>query len=219
MSKQLRLALAIFALAISIFLLIWGYLPNPRETRVRDISPSVMQISGGLAIHESRRLILEFPPKMFVGEGGVITMKLVNIPMGEMMQFPDLYETHNVTAEAELDLAGFIVQPPNVVYEPLKRGGSVTFYWSIRPLEAGKYSGTVWLHLGAQNRLTGEKERVALSAQAIEVEALNSPRRLISLARAVGVIALIIALIIGLPLLAEGLFKRREIYDEYHPKN
>ena len=44
MKKKVRLFFAIFILAISIALLMWGYVPNPRETRVQPISPSEMQL-------------------------------------------------------------------------------------------------------------------------------------------------------------------------------
>ena len=44
MKKKIRLFLAIFILAISIALLIWGYAPNPRETRIQNISSTEMQL-------------------------------------------------------------------------------------------------------------------------------------------------------------------------------
>jgi hypothetical protein len=44
MKKRIRLFLSILILTISIALLIWGYAPNPQDTRVRQISPSEMQL-------------------------------------------------------------------------------------------------------------------------------------------------------------------------------
>jgi hypothetical protein len=44
MKKKIRLFLSIFILTISIALLIWGYAPNPRETRVQAIAPAEMQL-------------------------------------------------------------------------------------------------------------------------------------------------------------------------------
>ncbi|MBK8617796.1 MAG: hypothetical protein IPN96_11925 [Anaerolineales bacterium] len=46
MKKSIRLFLAVFILTVSISLLIWAYAPNPRETRVRSISPSEMQLTS-----------------------------------------------------------------------------------------------------------------------------------------------------------------------------
>lgn len=44
MNKRLRLFLAVIILAVSISLLVWGYMPNPREMRIQPISPSEMQL-------------------------------------------------------------------------------------------------------------------------------------------------------------------------------
>lgn len=42
--RRLRLTLAAIILAVSIAMLIWGFSPNPRETRIQTISPAEMQI-------------------------------------------------------------------------------------------------------------------------------------------------------------------------------
>ena len=42
--KNIRLIFAIIILAISIIFLIWGFAPNPRETRIQTISPIEMQL-------------------------------------------------------------------------------------------------------------------------------------------------------------------------------
>jgi accessory gene regulator protein AgrB len=44
MKKRIRLFLAILILSISIALLVWGYAPNPRETRAQPIVPAEMQL-------------------------------------------------------------------------------------------------------------------------------------------------------------------------------
>jgi hypothetical protein len=44
MKKRIRLLLSIFILTISIAFLLWGYLPNPHETRVQLIVPTEMQL-------------------------------------------------------------------------------------------------------------------------------------------------------------------------------
>ncbi|MBI5842161.1 MAG: hypothetical protein HZB19_18905 [Chloroflexi bacterium] len=42
--KKIRLALAIIIFTVSLSLLIWGFWPAERETRVQPISPSEMQL-------------------------------------------------------------------------------------------------------------------------------------------------------------------------------
>jgi hypothetical protein len=42
--RKIRLVLAIVILTISVGLLIWGFFPNAKETRIQNISPSEMQL-------------------------------------------------------------------------------------------------------------------------------------------------------------------------------
>jgi hypothetical protein len=44
MKKRIRLFIAILILTVSIALLVWGYAPNPRETRIQPIVPTEMQL-------------------------------------------------------------------------------------------------------------------------------------------------------------------------------
>ena len=121
----------------------------------RDTSQPT-QIDSAPAIPETRRLTLEFPSKMRAGvEGDIIRLTLEvddlgnitptaqiegNVVVGETIEIPDLYETHNVTAEARLDLAGMQVQPADAIYEPLKRGQSATFLLEYPPAGNGDVS-------------------------------------------------------------------------------
>jgi hypothetical protein len=181
------------------------------------------------AINESRRLTLEFPSKMRAGvEGDIVRLTLEvddlgnitptaqiegNVVVGETIEIPDLYDTHNVTAEARLDLAGMLVQPADAIYEPLKRGQSATFYWSIRPQEVGTYRGTVWLHLNFADKSTGEESRIAVSAQIVEIEAVDFFGLSVNMARTSGVIGSIVGGVVGFPFIEDifkFLFKRRK---------
>lgn len=179
-------------------------------------------------IPETRRLTLEYPPKMRAGvESNIIRLTLEvdalgsltptaqvdgNVIQGETIKIPNLYETHMVTAEAQLDLAGMEVSPPGITFEPLQPGQSATFYWSIRPEDAGTYRGTVWLHLNFRDKLSGEESRIAVSAQVIEIEAVDFFGLSVNVARTSGVVGTIIGGVIGLPFLEDivrFLFKRR----------
>jgi hypothetical protein len=187
------------------------------------------QISPSPAIQETRRLTLEFPSRMRAAvESDVIRLTLEvddlgnitptatvngNDVIGKTVEIPDLYDTHNVTAEAQLDLAGMTVNPAGPTFESLSRGQSVTFYWSIRPEQVGKYRGTVWLHLNFANKATGEKSRIPVSAQIIEIDAVDFFGLSVNLARTSGVIGSVIGGVIGFPFLEDilkFLFKRRK---------
>ncbi len=187
------------------------------------------QISPSAAIPETRRLTLEFPSKMRAGvEGDVVRLTLEvddlgnitptaqfegNVVIGETIEIPDLYETHDVTAEARLDLAGMIIQPSGPTFEPLTRGQSATFFWSIRPEEVGKYRGTVWLHLNFKDKSTGDESRIAVSAQIVEIEAVDFFGLSVNFARTSGVVGSIVGGVVGFPFLEDivkFLFKRRK---------
>jgi hypothetical protein len=208
--------------------------PAAAETVQTQPVPAAMSTSTPAAapvppaIPESRRLTLEFPSKMRAGvESDIVRLTLEvddlgnitptaqiegNVVVGEIIQIPDLYETHNVVAEARLDLAGMQVQPAEAIYEPLKKGQSATFYWSIRPQETGLYRGTVWLHLNFVNKSTGEEDRIAVSAQLIEIRAVDFFGLSVNLARTTGVVGSVVGGVIGFPFIEDilrFLFKRK----------
>lgn len=142
-----------------------------------------------------------------------------NIVTGEVIEIPNLYETHFVTAEARFDMAGMIVQPPGAIYEPMKPGQSVTFYWSIRPQETGVYRGTVWLHLVFVERVSGEdpqgatQSRMAVSAQIVEIEAVDFFGFSVNFVRTSGVVGSVIGIVVGFPFfedIVKFLFGKRK---------
>ncbi|HRJ57048.1 MAG TPA: hypothetical protein PK152_02455 [Anaerolineales bacterium] len=51
MIRKIRLIFAIIILTISVAFLIWGFSPNPRETRIREISPTEMQLPTPTSLH------------------------------------------------------------------------------------------------------------------------------------------------------------------------
>lgn len=170
------------------------------------------------AIPESRRLTLEFPPVMRTGDSTRIRLQLEvddqgnitptavvegNVVTGEVIEIPNLYETHLVVAEARLDMAGMEVQPPGTISEPLTPGKSVTFYWSVRPEDSGRYEGAAWLHLRfiPMTDINGEQEsRIPISVQFLEIEAesflgfLNG-----GTARGIGALGSLIGSVLGFP--------------------
>lgn len=197
---------------------------SPLMTAVAEAPTS--QPSPQPAINESRRLTLEFPPQIRVGEGDVVRLTLEVDTLGnltptaefentkvtgEVVEIPNLYETHNVTAEARFDIAGMDVKPADLISEPLSPGQSVTFYWSIRPQEAGVYKGTIWLYLRFVNKSNDEESRKTVSAQLVEIEAVNLFGLPLGLVRGAGALGSFVGGIIGFPFLEDivkFLFRR-----------
>ena len=170
------------------------------------------------AIPESRHLTLEWPSAMRVGDAGIVRLTLEvdaggNLTAavetggqqahGGVIQLPDVYDTHNVVAEARLDMAGVQVKPPETVSEPLSAGRSVTFYWSVRPSRAGVYRGTVWFYLHFIPRQGGVESRQAVSAQRIEIRAVTLLGLAAAPARMIGGLGSLISAILGFPFVED----------------
>lgn len=167
------------------------------------------------AIPETRRLTLEYPFQLKAGaesdlvrltlevdDLGNITPTAVldgSVVEGEIIEIPNLYETHNVTAEAEFDIAGLEVKPPGATFQALQQGESVTFFWSIRAQDVGRYRGTIWLHLVFTNRSTGEVSRMAVSAQIVEIEAVDFFGFSTNFVRTSGLVGSVLGVIVGFP--------------------
>jgi hypothetical protein len=197
--------------------------PEPTAPSPSEATP----LSPQPALPEQRYLTLEFPPEIRAGDSDVIRLTLEvddlgnikptaqvggNIVTGEVIEVPNLYETHHVVVEARFDIAGMEVRPMDLVSAPLAQGTPVTFYWSVRPQEIGLYRGTIWLYLRFVDKASGEESRKTVSAQLIEIEAVNFLGFSGQFARTTGVVGSIIGTVIGFPFLEEilkFLFKGR----------
>lgn len=166
------------------------------------------------AIPEKRRLTLESPTQIRAGDSDVVRLTLEvdelgnitptaqidgNVVTGEDVEIPDLYETHNVIAEAKFDIAGIQVSPPELISQTLSKGQAVNFYWSVRPVEVGNYRGTVWFYLRFVDKVSGEETRKTVSAQLVEIEAVNFLGLPANVVRAFGGIGAFIGVVVGFP--------------------
>ncbi len=172
------------------------------------------------AIPERRRVTLEFPPQIRAGDSDIVRLTLEvddlggltptasfegNQVTGETVEIPNLYETHNVIAEARLDLAGAEVRPSEIVRAPMGPEQSVTFYWSVRPLSKGTFKGTAWLFLRFVDKLTGEESQMAVSAQVVSIKTTDLFGFSAGFARTTGAIGTLIGGIAGFPFFEDIL--------------
>jgi hypothetical protein len=171
-------------------------------------------------IPETRMLTLDFPPIIRAGDSDVIRLTLEvdahgnltpsasvagNVTQGQAVSIPNVYDTHNVLAEARVDMAGMEIRPAEMVSQPLLPGQSATYFWSVRPLDVGKYRGTVWLFLHFVPKAGGEESRQALSAQVIEIESTTLFGIRSEPARWLGMAGTFVSSLLGLPFLAEAI--------------
>ena len=175
------------------------------------------------AVPESRRLTLEYPPSIRVGDSDVIRLTLEvdtlgnvtptadvhgNTIIGQIAQIPNVnvYDTHNVFAEARLDIAGPNVQPHDIQSESLTQGQSVTFYWDVQPTSAGTFRGTVWFYLRFVDKVSGTESQQTVSAQPVQIDATNFFGFSGGVARTAGGIGSMIGAILGFPF-ADDIIK------------
>ena len=179
------------------------------------------------AIPEQRRLTLEYPPRIRAGDSDVVRLTLEvdqsgnitptavvegNITTGETIEIPNLYATHHVIVEARFEVAGMQVSPPELSSQTLEPGQTVRFFWSIRPEQTGTYRGTVWVYLRFVDKVSGEESQRPISAQIVEIDAVNFFGIPANVVRVAGGAGSIIGSIIGFPFfedIVKFLFGRR----------
>jgi hypothetical protein len=201
---------------------------EPQPTAPLSLTSVPPEITAQPAIPERRRLTLEFPPQIRAGDADLVRLTLEvddlgnltptaeiggHVVDGEIIEIPNLYESHHVVAEARFDIAGMEVRPPELVSEALSPGNAVTFRWSVRPLNVGVYRGTIWLYLRFVDKSSGEESRKTVSAQLVEIEAVNFLGLSGEFARTTGVIGSIVGTIIGFPFfedIIKLIFRRRK---------
>jgi len=196
---------------------------QPPSAVATRIAPSPTEKISALlppAVPETRTLSLEFPPIIRAGDSDVITLTLEvdaqgnltpivssagNVTRSEVVSIPNVYETHNVLAEARLDMAGVEIRPTDTVSQPLLPGQPVKFFWSVRPADVGKYRGTVWCFLHFVPKTNGQESRQALSAQVVEIDATALFGIQAGPARWLGVVGTFFSSLLGLPFLESTL--------------
>ena len=191
---------------------------QPTESLPSVLPTAVSAFTPQPAINEARRLTLEFPPTIRAGDSDIVRLTLEvddlgnitptaqfegNVVTGEIIQFPDLYESHHFVAESRFDIAGVEIRPADLINVPLAKGQTATFSWSIRPPDVGVYRGTIWLYLRFVDKLNGEESRLTVSAQIVEIEAVNFIGLSGGAARTAGFIGSIVGTVIGFPFLED----------------
>jgi len=194
---------------------------SPAATTPTSVPPPSVQ--GIPAVAETRRLTLEWPPTLRAGDSDTIRLTLEVDALGkltptaevgghevggEVVTFPNLYDTHNVWAEAWLDIAGVNLKPDEHVSQPLLPGQSVTFYWSVQPEKVGDYRGTAWLKLHFIPKAGGESSERVISAQRLEIRAVNLLGMGGAPARLLGGVGLLLGSLLSLDGLVEWGWKR-----------
>ena len=210
----LRLILAIVVTALSITLLIWSLSPPAHIVRRQSIQPTQMQLPTQpaapqrSAVPETRSLSIDYSPAIRVDETDQVRL---TVEMDKQaVDIPSVYDTHDVLAEARLEMGGIQVRPPDTVSEPLLPRQSVTLFWSVNPNEAGRFKGTLWFYLRFIPKNGGPESRQTISAQEIEIEATTFFGLQTEAARWLGMVGVFVSSLVDLPILIDALKRLRK---------
>lgn len=206
-----------------------SHLPtSPTPERPKEPLAPPLSIAASPSVPERRLLSLDYPAFVRLGDSERVYLTLEvdeqgnltptaraggNIVQGEVIEIPNVYDTHHLWAEARLDLAGVVVQPAQTVSETMFPGQTITFFWSIQPREAGRYKGTVWLYLRFVPKDGSPESRRALSAQLIEIETVTFYGLKADTVRWLGLVGSTLSAVVGFPFfedIVKWLFSQRK---------
>ncbi len=181
-----------------------------------------VQPTAAPEILEKRRLTLEWPATMRAGDSDDVRLTLELDASGnlvstaeisghqtsaQVVQIPDLFKTHNVMAEARLDLAGVQVVPDTLVSQTLLPGQRVDFHWSVKPEEVGIYRGNVWFYLRFIPINGGAESQRTISAQPIQIRAVDMLGLTGTPARVLGALGTLVGSALGLDNIVSWIWK------------
>jgi hypothetical protein len=215
--RRIRLILTVAFLILAAILLFWSLLPAGRQSQALPLTVPQLGQPTSFASLEARQIHLEWPATLRLGETGLVRLDLepdYSAPLTPIAQptFQDIHEAYNLVAEARLELLGADVQPPAVISEPLTPDGAVTFFWHVRPQQAGSYRGTVWLYLRFIPKGSGEELRQVVSAQEVSLRSVTLFGLAAAPAKLLGVAVLGGASFLGWPFFVDMLARRKHIY-------
>lgn len=185
----------------------------PAEKPTRHLAET-----GSLLISpEARQLRFEWPALSRVGDIAEITLKFEPDATQEDRQaaaggdaFPPgvFYGSHNVMAEARLEMAGQKITPVDIISQPVLPGKEVKSSWNFVPGMAGTYEGVIWFYVRIIPHDGGVASQLALSAKPMTTRAasllgLSGPN-----ARLFGSAGILGAFLLVLDPVVVGIFRR-----------
>lgn len=196
----LRRLLGILILLASLGLLAWGLWPAPVTKAVQALLPTQMQLppSGGPGttgiqsvppgVPETRQLNLDYPSTLREGDGDVIRLTLERdaqgglVPTtefdghtttGDVVQIPNVYNTHRVELVGRVDLPGVEISPSEPVALPVNAGQKVSIVWTVKSAAVGTYRGAVWSALRFTPLAGGASSEQNLASQVVSIDVVN----------------------------------------------
>ncbi len=139
-------------------------------------------------LYEPRTLTLDWPRRLYQGDSDWVRLDLTVDDQGRLtptvarpgrevrvtpVPVPDLYETHLLILQARLDAAGLHVAPSGPLTETLTPGRPVTFLWTVRGEEPGRYQAVLTLQLRLEPKAGGPVKTLSLAQEVLPLEVVN----------------------------------------------
>lgn len=205
--RRLRGLASVVISLVSAFVVVWGISPHPQVSKSLSLPPS-----------ESNILRLAWPETARKGDAAPIRLAVeleqpdLYFPANQDGVSGDLPDAFNLLAESRLEMPGMLVNPPGLVSQPLNPDRTVAFNWLATGDEAKKVTGSAWFYLRLIPVGEGEEQRMALSAQTLELRTVDLLGLDGQTARTLGFSGVLAGLMLSIDLWLGGIlkfFKRR----------
>ncbi len=170
------------------------------------------------SLYERRLLTVEWPRKMRQGDGDWVRLYIEadetgritptvsaggHVIGGQPIHIPNLYETHILSVEAVLQIAGLHVSPAEPVMKRLFPGQPVDMYWTLRADDMGTYRGILQVDLLLMPRESNDISRHPLATHHLEIQVVNFLGLSAFWVRLLGGVSTLVGLILSIPDLLE----------------
>jgi hypothetical protein len=187
--KNLRRAIGLVMISLSIALLVWSYWPAERQYIHSNIPAAMYRSVGSLTPAQADDWKMEFSYPRVVRRGEAIEMRVTleqPPPAGPTqleMENPS-YQTNvnnSMTKEPghsivsfRLEIPGIQVEPVGEVSQRLDPGKKAWFLWKARVEGTGLYPGTIWIHLvSVPDASPANDGRRLLAAPSLEIRVID----------------------------------------------
>lgn len=206
----LRRASGIVLVIAGLAVLLWGVWPARQETRTIPYAygKELTLPNGWDSLQMPPSLvngafILQRPAWIRMGDEGKIRLSLEET--GSQSPCPALANSQpvlsTVSLASRLELPGVSSSPGSQLNQPIIPCRPVFQAWTIYPVKAGSFSGTVWLHL-AVNWLHAENEpQLPVATIPLDFDVIGLAGLTGGQARLVGVLAILIGLALNVDLI------------------
>ena len=176
--KKLNLIAALLLASASLIILTWLVLPQIKTEKTFAIprvefNPEIVHGEERLILPENSLAVrLTWTERIHQGEQAIVEA-VVFSEENFNLSVTNFQSTHNLVAEARLDLPPARVLPGDDVRQALNPQGSTRFLWEITPARPDNLEGKFWFYLGLVSKADGEVFHQAVIAAPVVISSVS----------------------------------------------